>query len=300
MRARRIYDDPQRQREHCKRFADVQKLVFGPGGRRAALKTVADHPGRAVADAILDVTSKMDVLDEDFRSLRSAVDEFWEGAFAPRSTHASYCRLQMEVWRAAFHIAASAQSVSETVKATMRKYSRPRKAAGRATYLYWVCGFDARWDALEMSPIYKFNHCLRGALYHVRLSNPDWIGYKDLAAGRQKERFLLSQEELLRLAERDPKARAYIRAHAINVRGSRSREGQETFGVDLVAHYQRYRAVLRKLCRWIVSQLEDPRFGTQQGRPPHALDEYLDLERACQGVSRRWKRCRHCGRWSSR
>ena len=261
---------------------------------------IETHQGRGLANSILDIITKMDILDEDFRDLRSAVELFWDGAFVSGSSHSSYCNLQREVWRASFHVSASAQSVSETVKSTMRKYSSRRKSLGRKIHEYQIRRFATKWDEFKESPIYKFNECLRGSFYHVRLTHADWVGYRDFVTQKSKERFLLPQEPLFRLADREPKALQYIRSRSINVRGHRHRKGDEVYGLDLVAHYQRYRAVLRKICHWTISQLEDPEFGKHEGFPSHALEEYLDFERASMGVSKRWRRCRHCGTWFGR
>jgi hypothetical protein len=113
------------------------------------------------------------------------------------------------------------------------------------------------------------------------------------------KRFLLDQKALFDLTSREPQADRYVKNHSITVRGNRRRKGDQVFGLDLVAHYQRYRTTLRKLTRWTVAQLQDPNFGVQEGFAPHSLDEYLDFERASLGVSRPWKRCRKCGEWFS-
>ena len=297
MRARNIYGDSIRQREHAKLFDELQQLVFMNGGRRQVLERIEDHPGKAISDSVLKIIAKMDILDADFRDLKASVERFWDSAFASGTKHTTYCYLQREVWRASFHIAASTQSVSETIKSTMRKYSRRRNAPGGKIYEYWANGFDTKWASLQDLPIYRFNYLLRGSLYHAQLSNADWVGYRCFVTQTRKERFLLSREMLIKLAKRDPEAIRYIKAHSITVRGHRPKNDDETAGLDLVGHYQRYRAVLRKLSKWTICELEDPEFGKQAGVACHALEEYRDLECASLGVSRRWKRCRHCGSW---
>lgn len=300
MRPRKIFANESKQKEHIRRFNEIKLQVFRDGSRRQVIKLLEDHEGKQISDAILGIVSKVDILDDDFRDLRKSIESFWDNAFKKGTSHNSYCLILRDVWRCAFHVAASAQSVYETIGAAMNKFSHKQNRKGETICNYWITGFKNKCDELTKTPIYKFNYQLRGYLYHVRLSNPDWVGFKDYTTGERIERFILHKEILLSLVDRDLDAQNYVRDHSITVQGQRVQKGDKIYGLDLLAHFQRYRLLLKKLSLWTIKELENPDFGKNAGIQSCVLREYHDLERASMGISRNWKRCKHCGGWSSK
>ena len=300
MKARKIFNDGTRQKEHARRFDEVKSQVFKDGSRRQVLAQLRNHEGKQISDKILDIVSKVDILDVDLRDLKISIDTFWNKGFKKGTPHNSYCVYLRDVWRCAFHVAATAQSVFETIEAVMNKFSHKNKHIGKKTHTYWVAAYAERRDEFINMQIYKFNSKLRGYLYHVRLSNPEWVGYKDYSSGQSIERFILQKDILLSNLDRDPEVIEYVKTHSITVRGDKMQKGDQVYGLDLLAHYTKYRTLLKKLANWTIKELENPEFGKDTGLNSYALKAYYDLERASMAVTREWKRCKHCGTWSSK
>ncbi|MFC1572817.1 hypothetical protein ACFL6M_04380 [Candidatus Eisenbacteria bacterium] len=297
MRARRVFSDKKEQDQHAWNFQALRKLRFRTRGKELVEKELQSHPGREIATAIQDVYAKADLFEEDFVTLNETVEVFWAGAFRRGTRHAKYCSLQRAVWRAAFHATTSAQSLSETIASTMKHFSTRRKVRGKKDRKFYADGFVDAFREILGSPINNFGHSLRGWLYHVKLSNPDWVGYKTFDTGEHVDRFLLDYDTLMALAKRRPLARPYILENSITVRGSHHQRSGQPFGVDLVAHFVRHRRLLKRLAKLVLQELRDPHFGQSYGFAHHSLEEYLDWERAGLGTSREWKRCKHCGHW---
>ncbi len=295
MSPRKIFENDGEQRQHEKTCGLLRRAMFSGGKAREVAKAeLQKHPGREVHETIVDLRVKRELLAVDLEELKAACDHFWKDALRPGTSHSKECALQRAVWRRAFHVAHASESLTESIVASGRRFAKRKRAKGRTQYEFTVAEFGSRWEQLEKSPLFQFNRALRGALFHSRLVNPDWVGHIDFEGGTRHERFVLKKSVLYTSARWVLEARQYIEENSVASDGSRDSR-RPAVGLDLLDHFTRYAGEIGAFLDWFLAEMARPEFGASLGFSRHALAEYIDWRLEVTSVPSEMALCEYCG-----